>query len=120
MDNALYCIPFVPRGNVLNPIGMPKDPKKPKGRMSAYAFFVQERRLYYRNKGLSVNFTEFSRECASLWKELSDVQKAKYVKSAEMDKSRYDEEMSTYTPPTDTGKRRKKKKKDPRLPKRNM
>ena len=99
---------------------MPKDPKKPKGRMSAYAFFVQERRLYYRNKGLSVNFTEFSRECASLWKELSDVQKAKYVKSAEMDKTRYDEEMSTYTPPADTGKRRKKKKKDPRLPKRNM
>lgn len=102
------------------PLEMPKDPKKPKGRMSAYAFFVQERRLYYRNKGLNVNFTEFSRECASLWKDLSDVQKAKYVKSAEMDKARYDEEMSTYTPPADTVKRRKKKKKDPRLPKRNM
>ncbi len=99
---------------------MPKDPNRPKGRMSAYAFFVQERRAYYRNKGLSVNFTDFSRECAGLWKELSDVQKSKYVKSAELDKVRYDNAMSTYTPPPDSGRKRKKKKKDPRQPKRNM
>ena len=38
-----------------------RDPNKPKGRMSPYAFFVQERRAQYRQKGQEVKFTEFSK-----------------------------------------------------------
>ena len=43
---------------------------KPKGRMSAYTFFVQTCREEHRKKHPSenVNFTEFSKKCAERWK----------------------------------------------------
>jgi hypothetical protein len=45
----------------------------------------------------------------------------KYVKKAEQDKIRYQEEMKHYVPMDDpTGGKRKKAKKDPNAPKRNM
>ena len=94
-----------------------KDPNKPKGRMSPYAFFVQERRAMYRQKGQDVKFTEFSRECADLWREMNEKAKAKFVKSADADRERYRREMADYTPPAGSG-RRVKKKKDPNMPKR--
>jgi hypothetical protein len=43
---------------------------KPKGRMSAYTFFVQkcrdEHRKAYPNE--NANFSEFSKKCAEKWK----------------------------------------------------
>ena len=39
-----------------------------RGRMTPYAFFVQERREYYRQQGVPVQFTAFSKECSALWK----------------------------------------------------
>jgi hypothetical protein len=44
--------------------------KKPKGRMSAYTFFVQTCREEHRKKhpNENVNFTEFSKKCAERWK----------------------------------------------------
>lgn len=71
----------------------------------------------YRQKGQEVKFTEFSRECADLWREMSEKQKAKFVKSADADRERYQKEMAHYKPPAGTG-RRAKKKKDPNMPKR--
>ena len=43
---------------------------KPKGRMSAYTFFVQTCREEHRKKhpNENVNFTEFSKKCAERWK----------------------------------------------------
>ena len=43
---------------------------KPKGRMSAYTFFVQTCRDEHRKKhpNENVNFTEFSKKCAERWK----------------------------------------------------
>ncbi len=43
---------------------------KPRGRMSAYAFFVQTCREEHKKKhpGESVVFAEFSRKCAEKWK----------------------------------------------------
>lgn len=93
-----------------------KDPNKPKGRMSPYAFFVQERRAMYRQKGQEVKFTEFSRECADLWRGMNEKQKERYVKSADADRERYRSEMAHYKPPAGMG--RGKKKKDPNMPKR--
>lgn len=43
---------------------------KPKGRMSAYAYFVQTCREEHKRKHPSENvvFAEFSRKCADRWK----------------------------------------------------
>ena len=47
-----------------------KDSKKPRGRMSAYAFFVQDSRVEHgKNRpNEQVVFAEFSKECAARWK----------------------------------------------------
>ena len=47
-----------------------KDVNKPKGRMSAYAFFIQTCREEHKKKhpGESVNFSEFSKKCSEKWK----------------------------------------------------
>lgn len=48
------------------------DPKKPKGKMSAYAFFVQTCREEHKKKNpeVPVNFAEFSKKCSERWKVL--------------------------------------------------
>lgn len=99
-----------------------KDPNKPKGRTSAYAFYVKHRRLQYKNKGEDVNFTEFSKECSESWKD-PKLDKTKFFKMAEDDRRRYDKEMAKYVPPEGAGKKGKrgwKKTKDPNQPKRGM
>lgn len=99
-----------------------KDPNKPKGRTSAYAFFVQDRREMYKEKDMQIQFSSFSKECASLWKDMNEDDKAKYVKQAEADRKRYQREMANYNPPDDqdTPQKKRRKKKDPRMPKRSM
>ena len=46
------------------------DVNKPRGKMSAYAFFLQTYReeLKQKNPNESVNFAEFSKRCAEKWK----------------------------------------------------
>ena len=99
-----------------------KDPNKPKGRTSAYAFFVQDRREKSKERGEQVQFAEFSRECADKWKVMEKDDKTKYNALAEKDKARYVKQMATYQPINDEdgGKRRRRKKKDPNMPKRSM
>ncbi|XP_048652437.1 high mobility group protein B3-like [Marmota marmota marmota] len=95
-------------------IRMPKgDPKKPKGKMSAYAYFVQTFRKEHKKKNpkVPVNFAEFSKKCSERWKALSGKEKSKFDEMAKADKVRYDREMKDYGP----GKRGKK---DPDAPKR--
>ena len=49
---------------------MGKKDGKPRGKMSAYAFFVQTCREEHKKKhpGESVVFAEFSKKCAEKWK----------------------------------------------------
>lgn len=49
---------------------MTKDPNKPRGKTSAYAFFVATCREEHKKKhpGTSVNFAEFSKKCSERWK----------------------------------------------------
>ncbi len=55
------------------------------------------------------------------YKALTEKEMKKWVKKAELDKLRYQEEMKHYVPMDDpTGGKRKKAKKDPNAPKRNM
>ncbi|XP_066571004.1 high mobility group protein B3 [Amia ocellicauda] len=90
------------------------DPRKPKGKMSAYAYFVQTCREEHKKKNpeIPVNFAEFSKKCSGRWKTMSAKEKSKFEDLAKQDKARYDTEMKTYMP----GKGGKKK--DPNAPKR--
>jgi hypothetical protein len=49
------------------------DPKKPRGKMASYAFFVQTCREEHNKKhpDASVNFSEFSKKCSERWKTIS-------------------------------------------------
>lgn len=49
---------------------MTKDPNKPRGKTSSYAFFVATCREEHKKKhpGTSVNFSEFSKKCSERWK----------------------------------------------------
>ncbi|XP_014672273.1 PREDICTED: high mobility group protein DSP1-like [Priapulus caudatus] len=101
---------------------MAKDPNKPKGRMSAYAYFVQTCRSEHKKKhpDESVVFAEFSKKCAERWKTMTDKEKKRFHEMADKDKGRYEHEMANYKPPKGVGKGSKRKKKDPNAPKRAM
>lgn len=98
---------------------MRKDINKPKGKTSAYAFFVQTCREEHRKKNpeQSVNFAEFSKKCSERWKALSPSDKKCFEDMAKADKVRYNREMKDYVPPKGFGKRGRKRK-DPNAPKR--
>ena len=93
------------------------DPKKPRGKMSSYAFFVQTCREKHKKKhpDASVNFSEFSKKCSERWKSMSAKEKGKVEDMAKVDKVHYEREMKTYIPPKGETK---KKFKDPNAPKR--
>ncbi|KAB0378735.1 hypothetical protein FD755_010313 [Muntiacus reevesi] len=93
------------------------DPKKPRGKMSSYAFFVQTCREEHKKKhpDASFNFSEFSKKCSERWKTMSAKEKGKFEDMAKADKARYEREMKTYIPPKGETK---KKFKDPNAPKR--
>uniref|UniRef100_A0A674PJG5 High mobility group box 2b n=1 Tax=Takifugu rubripes TaxID=31033 RepID=A0A674PJG5_TAKRU len=95
------------------------DVNKPKGKTSAYAFFVQTCREEHRKKNpeQSVNFAEFSKKCSERWKGLSASDKKCFEDMAKADKVRYNREMRDYVPPKGFGKRGRKRK-DPNAPKR--
>lgn len=100
---------------------MPKDADKPRGRMSAYAFFVQTCREEHKKKhpGESVVFAEFSKKCSERWKTMTDKEKHRFHQLADKDKKRYEGEMVNYKPKKGEG-RKKKRQKDPDAPKRPL
>ncbi|XP_051947385.1 high mobility group protein B2b [Xyrauchen texanus] len=95
------------------------DVNKPKGKTSAYAYFVQTCRDEHKRKSpeVPINFSEFSKKCSERWKTLTASDKIRFEDMAKSDKVRYDKEMKTYVPPKGVGKTGRKKK-DPNAPKR--
>ena len=71
------------------------DAKKPKDKMSAYAFFKQTCREEHKKKNpeVPVNFAEFSKKCSERWKTMSSKEKSKFDEMAKADKIRYDQEI---------------------------
>ncbi|KAB0360897.1 hypothetical protein FD754_005053 [Muntiacus muntjak] len=67
------------------------DPKKSKGKMTAYAFFVQMCREEHKKKNSEVpdNFAEFSKKCSERWKTVSGKQKSKFNEMAKADKAHH-------------------------------
>lgn len=96
---------------------------KPKGRMSAYAYFVQTCREEHKKKHPSENvvFAEFSKKCAERWKTMNEKEKQRFQTMAEKDKKRYDSEMANYKPgKNEKGGKKRKRAKDPNAPKRSL
>ncbi|MCL4129168.1 UNVERIFIED_CONTAM: hypothetical protein GTU68_001405 [Idotea baltica] len=85
--------------------------------MSAYAFFVQTCREEHKKQHPeeSVQFAEFSRQCADRWKTMSEKEKKRFHDLSGKDKERYDTEMQDYVPPPGS-----RKLKDPNKPKRAL
>jgi len=100
------------------------DSNKPRGRMTAYAYFMQTCRQEHKNKHPDENvvFLEFSKKCAGQWKTMSDKEKKRFQGMADRDKVRFDDEMKHYEPAPGAGGRGNKRKqtKDPNAPKRSL
>ena len=102
------------------------DPNKPKGRTSAYAYFVASKRKENKDQGKKLDFSEFAKECSEAWKKTTEEKKGEYKELALKDKKRYDDEMSEYKSKHAGGSsaskrsRGARKKKDPNAPKRPL
>ncbi|GAX28452.1 high mobility group protein B3 [Fistulifera solaris] len=99
-----------------------KDPSKPKRAMSAFFIFSQANRQRIKEENPEASFGDLARILAREYKELPEKEMRKWEKKAEQDKFRYQEEMKDYVPLEDPtgGGGKKKAKKDPSAPKRNM
>lgn len=89
--------------------------------MTAYAFFVNACRLEHHNQfpGQKIKLSEFSTVCAKRWKEMTMDQKRPFAEMADRDKMRYENELKLLFPGEQQPKRRRKKK-DPNAPKKNL
>nr|XP_034342282.1 high mobility group protein B1-like [Arvicanthis niloticus] len=92
------------------------DPKKQRGKLSSYTFFVQTCQEEHKKKhpDASVNFSVFSKRCLERWKTMSAKEKGNFEDMAKANLTHYEREMKTYIPP----KGETKKFKEPNAPKR--
>eukprot|EP00536_Pseudo-nitzschia_multiseries_P000932 jgi/Psemu1/2128/gm1.2128_g len=95
--------------------------KKWKRAMSAFFCYSQAERPNVKESHPDASFGDVARILSAQYKALTEKEMKRWVKKAEQDKVRYQEEMKHYVPMDDpTGGKRKKAKKDPNAPKRNM
>lgn len=60
----------------------------PKRGLSAYMFFVQEKRAEVKRDHPDATFGEIGKKLGEMWRSLGDEQKSKYEKLAKADKAR--------------------------------
>eukprot|EP00538_Stauroneis_constricta_P007239 CAMPEP_0119570674 /NCGR_PEP_ID=MMETSP1352-20130426/43731_1 /TAXON_ID=265584 /ORGANISM="Stauroneis constricta, Strain CCMP1120" /LENGTH=204 /DNA_ID=CAMNT_0007620345 /DNA_START=721 /DNA_END=1335 /DNA_ORIENTATION=- len=98
-----------------------KDPNKPKRAMSAFFLYSQAFRSQVKAENPDASFGDVARLLSQRYRALTEKEMKKWTKKAEADKIRYQEEMKHYVPTEEPGGgKRKKAKKDPNAPKRNM
>jgi len=97
-----------------------KDPNKPKRAMSAFFLYSQAFRQQVKEDNPDASFGEVARILSAQYKALPEKETKKWAKKAEQEKSRYQDEMKDYIPIEGEGGKKKKTKKDPNAPKRNM
>jgi hypothetical protein len=76
-----------------------RDPARPKRAMTPFLYYACEQRNILKENGEKMTLPDQSRHIARLWKDVSDQDKAKYIAQADVDKTRYRDEMSRYEPP---------------------
>jgi len=101
-----------------------KDPNKPKRNMSAFFLYSQAYRSQVTQDNPEAKFGQIAKILSVQYKALPEKETKKWQQKAEKDKIRYQEEMKHYVEPPEAreagGGKRKKQKKDPNMPKRNM
>ena len=95
-----------------------KDKNAPKRGISAFIFFGNEVRPKIKKQNPNAKVTEIASIIGKLWGELSERDKVKFNRMADVDKARYRKEMETYVPPPPEKGKGKRAKKDPNAPKR--
>ncbi len=73
-----------------------KDKDAPKRPLSAYFFFIQERRESLKKEKPNLDNKELIKAMGEEWNKLSDEEKKPYSKKAEADKKRYQDEIKAY------------------------
>eukprot|EP00056_Hartaetosiga_gracilis_P011540 m.175620 g.175620 ORF g.175620 m.175620 type:complete len:228 (+) comp13518_c3_seq13:714-1397(+) len=97
-----------------------KDPNKPKGALTPYMCFSKSVRPAIMKDNPTAKVTIVAKMIGQKWRQLTDEEKAPYNDLARQDRERYKRDMETYVPTPgyeDSGKRRRRKKKDPNAPK---
>jgi len=74
----------------------PKDPNAPKRFLSAFFWFSNEERANVRKKNPDAGIGGIAKELGKMWNEIDPDVKQKYVRLAEVDRARYDQEMADY------------------------
>jgi len=99
-----------------------KDPNKPKRNMSAFFLYSNANRSRVKECNPGIAFGQVAKALSKDFKAIDEEERAKYDKLAVLDKERYQREMETYEPPSDEEEApsKKRRKKDPNAPKRNM
>ena len=103
-----------------------KDPAKPKGVVSAYAWFVKDKQGSVevplpKDGNKKAILAERSKILSVMWKKLADEDKTEYFDKAAADKKRHEEEMAIYKQQaTDGDTKRSRKPKDTTKPKKNL
>lgn len=75
--------------------GMDANDNKPKGKMTAYAFFVQICRDEHKRKhpDEQVSLNEFTKKCSERWKTMTEKEKRRFNQMADADKKLFKEEL---------------------------
>lgn len=103
--------------------GAKKPAGKPKGVVSAYAFFVKEKQATVKvddTEDKKMLLAKRSKILSAMWKELDDDEKLPYQAKSEADKKRHKKEMDAYLVSNPQEKKKKKKEKDTTKPKKNL
>lgn len=94
--------------------------KRPKGASSAYNIYVAEHRQALASAEPGLSFGDLSKRVSADWKQLTEEQRKPYEERAAEDKKRYEREMAEYPEDETDEPVKKKKKKDPNAPKKNL
>ncbi|CAI7782391.1 unnamed protein product [Closterium sp. NIES-54] len=78
-----------------------KDPNAPKRPLAPYMFYCKEQREVVKSNNPDVSFGELGKILGAQWKELDDKEKRPYMKMAEDDKKRYQDEIESLEPADD-------------------
>jgi len=102
-----------------------KDPNAPKRPRSAYILYCTEMRDDVKKQHEGAKPAELMQIMGQMWNQLPAHKKTEFNDKAKEDKTRYNDEMKSYTPPEDDddddddgGRRKRGRKRDPAEPKR--
>jgi hypothetical protein len=86
-----------------------KDPNAPKKWSTAYLLFCNDNRNKVKEANPSIVATEITKELGKMWKTISDEDKKLYEAKSQIEKTKYQQEMDSYSPQEENDSSKKKK-----------